>query len=437
MDREYILKRATRSSTFEPTAYILTLAKKAIIKSQCIRTAELTSRTPKNENSSLSELYPEVDKALREAGLLKGKTKLPKLSTVLDARETDIKTAAEKREKRRKDKRTIYIHEKYADNWRTIPLHKIANKLAKKHKLPFRFRMCHGRHLNLKERFIADCTQKVFANVKYVPSVKSGKEFDQKKTAKLYKCACKSTKVDGKCMFNEQCKTEAIIYKVQWIPTGHAYIGKTQGNLSERINRGHINGLVAFWNLRDKYNKNIAEENAFITPKGGTGRRFSFSTVVTPECSQELTQTPTGLSPLVNFMTARLAPNPDFDSNDETDDETVMSSSEDEPSDEEISQPLNTKTKFQKVFGRPTDKKKNPNPMSIEELKFAYNNVDSISELTRFIWKRVEEHEGVNGSFKNKGEMYAWVRRNIETSSVHEQSVTSRMKTAGKKFCSL
>lgn len=297
--------------------------------------------------------------------------------------------------------------------------------------------MCHGRHLNLKERFIADCTQKVFANVKYVPSVKSGKEFDQKKTAKLYKCACKSTKVDGKCMFNEQCKTEAIIYKVQWIPTGHAYIGKTQGNLSERINRGHINGLVAFWNLRDKYNKNIAEENAYITPKGGTGRRFSFSTVVTPECSQELTQTPTGLSPLVNFMTARLAPNPDFDSNDETDDETVMSSSEDEPSDEEISQPLNTKTKFQKVFGRPTDKKKNPNPMSLEELKFAYNNVDSISELTRFIWKRVEEHEGVNGSFKNKGEMYAWVRRNIETSIEHEQSVTSRMKTAGKKFCSL
>ena len=236
--------------------------RKTIIKSQCIRTAELTSRTPTNENSSLSELYPEVDKALREAGLLKGKTKLPKLSTVLDARETDIKTAAEKREKRRKDKRTIYIHEKYANNWRTVPLHRIANKLARKHKLPFRFRMCHGRHLNLKERFIADCTQKVFANVKYVPSVKSGKEFDQKKTAKLYKCACKSTKVDGKCMFNEQCKTEAIIYKVQWIPTGHAYIGKTQGNLSERINRGHINGLVAFWNLRDKHNKNIAEGNA-------------------------------------------------------------------------------------------------------------------------------------------------------------------------------
>ena len=60
--------------------------KKAVIKSQYMRTAELTPRMPENENSSLSALYPEVDKALREAGLLKGeRTKLPKLSTVLDA----------------------------------------------------------------------------------------------------------------------------------------------------------------------------------------------------------------------------------------------------------------------------------------------------------------------------------------------------------------
>ena len=76
----------------------------------------MTSRTPENENLSLSALYPEADKALREAGLLKGKTKLFKLSTVLDAREKDIKLAEEKKEKRRKDRRTIYIHEKYASN---------------------------------------------------------------------------------------------------------------------------------------------------------------------------------------------------------------------------------------------------------------------------------------------------------------------------------
>ena len=75
--------------------------------------------------------------------------------------------------------------------------------------------------------------------------------------------------------------------------------------------------------------------------------------------------------------------------------------------------------------------------MTLEELQTAYKNVDSISELTRFLWKRVEEHERVNGLFKDKGDMYAWVRRNLKTSIMHEQSVTSRIKTAGKKLCSL
>ena len=162
---------------------------KAIIRSQIIRTAELITRTPENENSSLSKLYPEVDKALREEGLLKGKTKLPKLGTVLDARERDIKNA--------------YIHEIFPNNWRGTPLHAMANNLAKKHKLPFRFRMCHGKNPNLKKTFIADCTKKVFANVTYVPTCRTDKEFDPKQAVKFYKCACKSTKVDGKCMLNE------------------------------------------------------------------------------------------------------------------------------------------------------------------------------------------------------------------------------------------
>ena len=64
--------------------------------------------------------------------------------------------------------------------------------------MPFRFRISHGRHPNLKERFIADCTQKVFANVTYVPTYRTDEEFDPKKADKYYKCACKSTKVDGK-----------------------------------------------------------------------------------------------------------------------------------------------------------------------------------------------------------------------------------------------
>ena len=94
--------------------------------------------------------------------------------------------------------------------------------------------MCYGRHPNLKERFMADCTQEVFANVTYVPTDRKDEDFDPKRADKYYKRACKSTKVDGKCIFDEKFKTEAIICSVQYIPTGHTYIGKSQGNLSKR-----------------------------------------------------------------------------------------------------------------------------------------------------------------------------------------------------------
>ena len=92
------------------------------------------------------------------------------------------------------------------NNWRVAPLHVTANNLAKKHKLPFRFRMCHGRHTNRKESFIADCTKKVFSNVTYVPTCRTGEEFDPKKAVRFYKCACKSTKVDGNACSTNNAK---------------------------------------------------------------------------------------------------------------------------------------------------------------------------------------------------------------------------------------
>ena len=134
---------------------------------------------------------------------------------------------------------------------------------------------------------------------------------------------------------------------------------KSQGNLSKRINQGHLNGLVIFWKLRDKYNKNIAKESALIagTPKGRTSR-FSSSTVVTPECSQEFTQAPTGVSKLVRFMTTCLSLTQNTNSNNKTDNETTVSSLEEEILDKELSQQLTQKTDFQKELGRPTYRQK-------------------------------------------------------------------------------
>ena len=70
-------------------------------------------------------------------------------------------------------------------------------------------------------------------------------------------------------------------------------------------------------------------------------------------------------------MTTRLTNSPDLNSNDETDEETILSTSENESDEDELSQPLNKLTEFQKAFGRPTDKKKYPNPKSLEELRIA------------------------------------------------------------------
>ena len=73
--------------------------KKSVIRSQSIRTAELTTRTPENENLSLSVLYHQIDKGMREAKLLKEKEKLPKLGHVLDARKKERELAARNRRK--------------------------------------------------------------------------------------------------------------------------------------------------------------------------------------------------------------------------------------------------------------------------------------------------------------------------------------------------
>ena len=180
------------------------------------------------------------------------------------------------------------------------------------------------------------------------------------------KCACRGTKVDGKCMFGELCKKEAVVYKVTDHPTGFLYIGKAQGGLGKRIN-AHVNGIKAFWNLRERYEKQATKtaSNKFIlsTPRIFKPRRTS--SISTPICSQELSQTPDqqGLSALVKFMSEYLTPSQKSISNDEPDSETEMSESEE--SENEFSQTL-TPTPFQREFGiRSTEK----NPKKREEEK--------------------------------------------------------------------
>ena len=83
--------------------------------------------------------------------------------------------------------------------------------------------------------------------------------------------------------------------------------------------------------MRVKYKKYIAKDEVITIAKTPKGKPRRYSTVVTPECSQELTQTPNhgGISALVELMKTRLTPNQNLYLSDE-DDETTMSQSDDE-----------------------------------------------------------------------------------------------------------
>ena len=96
---------------------------------------------------------------------------------------------------------------------------------------------------------------------------------------------------------------------------------------------------------------------------------------------------------------------------------------------------------FDREFGKFRDedeeREEGKMPKSPKELQEAYNKV-SVTELTRYLWKQVEKREKeVDKRFKTTGEIYKWLRKNLEVDIVYTQSVTSKMKTAGTKKCSL
>jgi len=156
------------------------------------------------------------------------------------------------------DKRALIIEEKFANNWRPQPLHKIANKLKKRFGLGFlRPKMCHKRHRNTKEILLADLDRKVMKGVDYIlPKEKYYKP----------KCACRGTKVNGKCLYNEQCKQPAVIYNAMWTPTNNNYIGKSQEFFQKRGN-DHVQALGVYFKKRKKYLKYIASQQQTTAKK--------------------------------------------------------------------------------------------------------------------------------------------------------------------------
>ena len=99
------------------------------------------------------------------------------------------------------------------------------------------------------------------------------------------------------------------------------------------------------------------------------------------------------------------------------------------PGDEEYNQIQNPKS----------TPKSNAKITSLEELQRAQNKIHA-SELTKFMWRQVETHEETEREgrlFETEGDVYKWVRSNLKISILYQQSLSSRMKTAGSKNCTL
>ena len=396
----------------------------AIPKGVAIRLGSLTTRTSKNENKSLSILYPIAHQALLDAGLLKIEERLPKLGELLDEREKEQISTAMKAKARKKDKRNVYISDSWSGNWKE-PLHILAKKLAKKNGLGwFRARMAHKRFGNLKEMLLADCAKKVMERIIIIPH--------RYKVLPKKICGCQEkTKIDGKCAFGGLCRAENVIYKARWKPTNKHYLGKTQDDLKGRI-FDHYHKLKLLWNakkLAEKYrtdpsnsdnqNQNPNKKTPHIkTPKA------------TPTQGIKKKSDNDGISHLINLISDKykepLQPQ--------------ISNDENELQNEKISQTtqLTPKTRFQAEFGvgmtatelRTQENRPKNLPKSNKDREDEAKT--SCTALTRYIWDKVEKQK-----FETTGEMYIWVRNNLEVTIVHQGSVSSRMKTAGSKNCSL
>lgn len=263
--------------------------KSSVPRGVSIRLAGLTTRTAANENSSLSSLYPKVHATLKKSGHLKGDSRLPKLGTILNNREREIMEAQLRKEEWKKDKRNVYILARYSGNWRT-PITNTIKRLKKKYGLGWlRVRMLHKRHQNLKEMLLGDIATKVMKGVSPTEYVKA----TQKK-----KCSCRqSSKVDGKCLWNEECETTGVIYKITCKCCNDFYLGKTQRGLKKRCQE-HYQAMGKFFDKQKTFETRLstplspdvpsASSEASSYTEGGTNKRITRSVARARESEREL-----------------------------------------------------------------------------------------------------------------------------------------------------
>ena len=457
--------------------------KKAIVKGVSIRLSGLTTRKTQDENKSLSHHYPNFHANLKKAGHLRGDAQLPKLSTILDSRERERAEAEMERADWKKDsKRTIYLIKKYDGDWRS-PVHKLIQKLRLKYDLKWlRVRMTHKRHMNLKEMLLGDITKKIMQGID---------DYEYVKKTKKGKCNCRSThKPNGECLYKEECETKAVIYKISCKCCNSFYIGKTSRSLKSRCQE-HYQGLGKFFTMKKRFLDQLEQEanpppptpNSTHSSSSSSGvstrsqTRTRLSTPHPPQHSSQQLTTPASASGLSYLITLMSDSNIRRHFSSQTQQQTLQiqpsiqemyplgGSASDLSEDPSIAQPNTlfhntthdsanqgptnqsdddqfhsaaaTTNAFGRAFGPlvahlDVDQLERDRAIVLQPLLESDYSKIECSNITRHMWAHCKDMH-----FNTKDELYTWVRKNWEVDILHKMPVTSAMKSAGTRFCSL
>ena len=114
----------------------------------------------------------------------------------------------------------------YNRSWK-VPIHVVLNKLAKKHNLHswLRNSIAYKKHIDVHNTFQGDLNAKIMNGI-------VSRDFMDRE------CNCYApSKVDGKCMFNGDCRKCCVIYKATCTHCDMHYIGSTQNDVKKRISQ--------------------------------------------------------------------------------------------------------------------------------------------------------------------------------------------------------
>ena len=195
--------------------------KRAIPEGVYNRLGKLTTMTPSNRSSLISEVYPEHYQKLQVAGLIKGQP--PTMEEVhkwAQSKKTPAHKQKKASEQQERNKKVFFIINQSPAL--TKPIHKIINKAKQELDLKWlKVSMAYSKFSNLRELFQRDLTAKLNEEVQSLDYM-------------TRECNCKPGSQEP-CPYDNICRERIIVYQMQHRHTGHCYIGSTSCTAKSRF----------------------------------------------------------------------------------------------------------------------------------------------------------------------------------------------------------